>query len=44
MEHLAIYSTLNLKDFCLRLKSLLKLSDFEFDYENETEWGESQKG
>ena len=43
MEHLALYSGLNLKDFCSRLTYLLDLQDFEFDSENETEWGKSQK-
>ena len=43
MEHLAIYSPLNLKGFCNKLKIILNMPDFEFDYENETEWGESQK-
>ena len=44
MEHLATYSTSNLKDFCSRLKIILDIPDFVYDYENETEWGESKKG
>lgn len=43
MEHLALNSTLKLEDFCNRIKELLELSEFQFDYENETEWGESTK-
>ncbi|WP_431166963.1 hypothetical protein [Tenacibaculum halocynthiae] len=32
-----------MEDFCSKLKIILDLSDFKFDYENETEWGVSQK-
>lgn len=44
MEHLAIHSALNLKDFCNKLAGILGTPDFEFDCENETAWGESRKG
>lgn len=44
MEHLAINSNLSLLDFCKRLSALLDLPSFEFDSENETEWGKSEKG
>lgn len=44
MEHLALYSNTTLEGFCERLATLLNLPDFEFDNENETEWGESKKG
>lgn len=43
MEHLALHSNLPLKDFCDRLAELFDMPDFEFDHENETEWGESKK-
>ena len=42
MEHLAIHSQLNLTDFCRKLSILLNLPDFQFDSENETEWGEAK--
>lgn len=44
MEHLALHSDLTLKDFCSRLMPLLDLPEFEYDFENETEWGESKAG
>lgn len=44
MEHLALYSKLNLIDFCKRISDLIGLPEFVFDSENETEWGESKKG
>ncbi|WP_246838608.1 hypothetical protein [Leptospira stimsonii] len=37
IEHLALYSPLALKKFCKRFQNSLSLSQFEFDYENETE-------
>jgi len=43
MEHLALYSELNLIDFCKRISDLIELPEFVFDYENENEWGESKK-
>lgn len=42
MEYLSLYSNLNLKDFCSRLTIIIGMPEFEFDYENETEWGESK--
>ena len=39
MEHLAINSPLSLKEFCSAMQRNFELPDFEFDYENETEWG-----
>lgn len=38
-QHLAVQSTLSLKDFCSKFQKILALPDFEFGYENETEWG-----
>jgi hypothetical protein len=38
-EHLAIDSQLSLQEFCSAIQQRLGLPDFEFDYENETEWG-----
>lgn len=43
MEHLALHSNLTLKEFCNRMEKILSLSEFQFDFENETEWGESIK-
>jgi len=43
MEHLSLYSDLNLKDFCSRLTFLFGMPEFVLDCENETEWGESKK-
>jgi len=37
-EHLALFAPMGLKEFCKRFKSILKLPQMEFDYENETEW------
>ncbi|KXX66691.1 hypothetical protein [Flammeovirga sp. SJP92] len=44
MEHLALYSELNLSDFCNKISDLFVLPKFVLDSENETEWGESKKG
>lgn len=39
MEHLAVTSALTLRQFCDRVREILKLPEFQFDFENETEWG-----
>lgn len=39
MEHLAFTSDLDLQGFCKRFQRALNLPEFEFDGENETEWG-----
>ena len=39
MEHLAVKAPLSLQEFCDLMKAGLGLPDFEFDFENETEWG-----
>lgn len=39
MEHLAIDCRLSLHEFCNLMQSLFNLPDFEYDCENETEWG-----
>jgi hypothetical protein len=39
MEHLAVDCPLSLEEFCSRVKRRFELPDFEFDWENETEWG-----
>jgi hypothetical protein len=39
MEHLATDSSLSLREFCARMQRQFGLPDFEFDAENETEWG-----
>lgn len=39
MEHLALKSPLSLRSFCDRVRSILGLPEFCFDFENETEWG-----
>ncbi len=39
MEHLAIDCPLSLRDFCDAMQQRFELPDFEFDAENETEWG-----
>jgi hypothetical protein len=39
MEHLAIDSPLSLSEFCEAMQRRFGLPDFEFDSENETEWG-----
>src|SRR5262245_15465740 len=41
-EHLALQSSLSLRDFCARIRSLLRLPAFCLDAENETEWGFSE--
>jgi hypothetical protein len=38
-EHLALYSPLELEDFCSIFKTTLGLPEMNFDAENETEWG-----
>lgn len=38
-EHLALYSPLDLEDFCSKFKNSLGLPEMHFDAENETEWG-----
>ena len=39
MEHLAVDCPLSLQEFCSAMQQRLNLSKFEFDFENETEWG-----
>lgn len=39
IEHLAIDCPLSLRKFCNKMQRIFRLPDFEFDYENETEWG-----
>src|SRR5262245_48017294 len=39
MEHLAASCPLSLREFCDAVKRRLELPEFEFDSENETEWG-----
>ncbi|WP_196890105.1 hypothetical protein [Aureivirga sp. CE67] len=41
MEHLSIYCELSLIEFCNKLKNIMNISEFMFNMENETEWGES---
>jgi len=42
MEHLALKSELGLKELCDLLYSIFNMLPFVFDFENETEWGESE--
>ncbi len=44
MEHLALHSDLELEQFCECLESIFSLPKFQYDSENETEWGQSYKG
>lgn len=44
IEHLATKADLSLEDFCTKLTAGLKLPEFEYDAENETEWGLAQIG
>jgi len=37
-EHLAVACPLSLEKFCQKIQLRFGLPDFEFDYENETEW------
>lgn len=39
MEHLSLASPLSLRDCCERIRAALRLPEFSFDSENETEWG-----
>jgi hypothetical protein len=39
IENLCTTSTLSLEEFCDKLSKELALPDFEYDAENETEWG-----
>ena len=39
VEHLAIRSHHTLHSFCERFRQLLNLPEFQFSFENETEWG-----
>jgi hypothetical protein len=38
IEHLAIDCPLSLEEFCHAMQQKFGLPDFEFDFENETEW------
>jgi hypothetical protein len=38
-EHLALRSLLSLKEFCKKFTVALDLPEMDFDFENETEWG-----
>jgi hypothetical protein len=38
-EHFALHSPLSLEAMCGRIRACLNLPDFQFDCENETEWG-----
>ncbi len=38
-EHFAIKCSLSLENFCRAIQHELNLPNFEFDFENETEWG-----
>ncbi|MCF7559002.1 hypothetical protein L3X39_00005 [Sabulilitoribacter multivorans] len=42
MEHLALHTDLILETFCRRVAGTLATTDFQFDHENETEWGEAK--
>jgi hypothetical protein len=42
MEHFALATELSLKTLCARLRDALALPEFQFDDENETEWGWSE--
>ena len=44
MEHLAVRTKLSLREICSRLESALRTSSFDFDHENETEWGIAKLG
>ncbi len=44
IEHLATKADLSLEEFCERLGAGLKLPEFEYDAENETQWGLAQIG
>jgi hypothetical protein len=40
-EHFALWSPLSLEDICNAVQQRFGLPDFEYDSENETEWGRS---
>jgi hypothetical protein len=44
MEHLAARTDLSLREICSRLEAALRTTAFEFDHENETEWGIAKLG
>lgn len=39
MEHLAVALPISLHEFCDRFRQILNLPEFDYDSENETEWG-----
>ena len=39
MEHLAVDCSLSLREFCEKMRRLFRLPEFEFDFEDKTEWG-----
>jgi hypothetical protein len=39
MEHLAVDCRLSLEEFCEAMQRCFELPDFDYDCENETEWG-----
>src|SRR5689334_16242943 len=41
IEHLALYSNRTLEDFCKEFRMILNLPEMIYDYENETEWMET---
>jgi hypothetical protein len=43
-EHLAVRTDRSLREICSRLEAALRTSPFEFDHENETEWGIAKYG
>jgi len=44
MEHLAVDLRLSLKEFCNAMRQHFGLPEFEYDRENETEWGSANYG
>jgi hypothetical protein len=44
IEHAALRSELELKNFCEKFSGLFSVPQMNFDYENETEWGEVSDG
>jgi hypothetical protein len=44
IEHLATKADLSLEDFCTKLMAGLNMPGFNYDVENETEWGLAQLG
>jgi hypothetical protein len=42
MEHFAFETQLSLEDLCARIRNEFGLPEFQFDHENETQWGWSE--